>query len=842
MIISYFNTGDKNTFLQELTAVKADSLVIQVSHLGYENTTIRILTVHKMSVSAVMRLKYSHLNEVTVKAPPVWKRGDTTFYNTAYFKEGEERKLKDLIVKIPGFDIKDDGSLYYKNKLVSRIKIDGEELFEDKVKLLLNNFPTHVVNTIQAIENQSNNKLLKGLDNSGEVTVNLGLHKNKAVTFGDVEASLSTLGKYNFNPVLFSMKGKVKTSYIGNWNSIGNGIGWQEENELKGDEEHAAQGWMMQNHPLQTIPDFRNSWYIRNQQWDNRFKVNIPLSKKIKSETEISYIRDHQQQTTSNHSAILNGNAYFLRTDSNAIHYKPNLLSVRQQFTVAIDSSRELTANLKFFGDFSNSTQQTVYIDTARHYLGNDMADKWRSYSITLDYTHRQTSKKASHWYLNLNNQHQEQTGRGLSPDWNNIYQLNNPEYNTLSQQPNNRYRNIAAGIRKYNPIAGFPITVGFNASHTAIDLRNTMQLETMDMLKPVIQPVDFNNSGHYSISRFSGDLRKKIQITSAIPLNLSLSYGAAASTIEEDADSHTIVTPEYAVAISQMYTINKKLIASFDANYSQSQADASQLQGLLYPSAINAYKKYANVNEPLRKAAFNYALTWSWPNSVSTSSVAFFMNYYFSGFIPLNNLNSIVSIQTDSLITKPVGTIGVSTTHTIPSLFLGALLNLNASYNQTSGYIAMGDALNSTKISNYQLQVAIRKNWNRKYFIKFSADGTFSRFNTSSGNAKGPVSPDVVNMKLSLMQRVPIGSFNIIANTSAFSNNMFTPNKNFFLFADLQIEYKPQGKPLSFAVRVDNITNVQYYRSYFNSVLSQSFYSVPLISRNFSVSLRYEF
>jgi hypothetical protein len=792
-----------------------------------------------ISVNAVMHIKYTHLNEVTVKAPPVWKRGDTTFYNTAYFKEGEERKLKDLIVKIPGFDIKDDGSLYYKNKAVDRIKIDGEELFEDKVKLLLDNFPTHVINTIQAIENQSNNRLLKGLDNNGHVTVNLGLHK-KGVIFGSVEGSLSTLGKYNFNPVLFSLKGAVKTSYIGNWNSIGNGIGWQEESELKKGEEKETENWMMQNHPLQTIPDFRNRWYLRNQQWDNRVQVNIPLSAKTKSETEIAYIRDHQQQNSSYNSSILNGNDYFSRTDSNTVHYKPNLLSVRQLFTVAIDSSRELRTTLKFYGNYTSSSQQTTYIDTARHYLNNEMNDKWRSYSISFDYTHRKTNKKAAYWYLNYNNQQQAQTGRGSSPEWNKIFQLNDQQYNILTQLPDNNYQNISIGCRQYNPIAKFPMTMLFSASHTIVDLRNTMQLTTTDVSKPVVQPGLFSNSGQYSISRFLGDIRKNFQITSKIPLNISLTYGAAASTRREQTNKNTFVTPEYAIGISQIYPINKRLLAFFDASYAQSQADAHQLQSILYPSAINTYKRYANVEEPIRKAFLNYALKWDWPHNLSSSSVSFFINHYFSGFVPLNNLNSIVAIQTDSLVAKPTGTFGINTLNTIPSLFLGALLNIEAGYTQTSSYTHTGIELYNTKISNYLMKVSIRKNWNRKYFINLSADGSLSHFKSPIAN--NPISPDVMNVKLSLMQRLPIGAFNIIANTSAFNNNISTPNENFFLFADMQVEYKPEKRPVSFAARVDNITNVQNYRSYYNSILSQSFYTVPLIGRNFSFSIRYEF
>src|SRR5690606_25866976 len=115
------------------------------------------------------------LNEVEIKAPPIWKRGDTTFYEVEAFKDGDEKKLKDILLKMPDFKEDEHGNILFKKKVIEKITIDGEAIFSDKTKLLMDNFPVHVLETIQAIENQSNQRLLKGLSNENKVFLNLGL-------------------------------------------------------------------------------------------------------------------------------------------------------------------------------------------------------------------------------------------------------------------------------------------------------------------------------------------------------------------------------------------------------------------------------------------------------------------------------------------------------------------------------------------------------------------------------------------------------------------------------------------------------------------------------------------
>ena len=291
LILAYWNTGNTNSFELKLNPPYPDSVDIIFSNFTYHTQTINVRIKSSdtiLYINPKLKKKINELSEVKVTAPPVWVRGDTTFYSANYFKEGNEKKLKDLLEKIPDFEF-NEGMLYYKKLLIEKVTLDGEELFSDKINLIIENLPVHVLETIQAIENQSSNKKLNGLDNSKKVFLNIGLNKAKLqFAFGDVELGAGTNKRYSISPVLFSLYGKFKLGFIGNTNSVGKSVSTAQFNEVKNEFEAQNSSQLMNNYLLRLINNLDNKWYIKNRLFDNRFQLNTPISKKIKSKTEFN--------------------------------------------------------------------------------------------------------------------------------------------------------------------------------------------------------------------------------------------------------------------------------------------------------------------------------------------------------------------------------------------------------------------------------------------------------------------------------------------------------------------------------------------------------------------------
>ena len=110
---SYGLTDEKGKFKINLKENKAYK--IQVSSIGLI-TINEILKTNQEDIVKNYTLRADIiLDEVVVKMPIV-VRGDTLIYNADSFKNGSERKLEDIIDKLPGVEINDSGQIEVEGK------------------------------------------------------------------------------------------------------------------------------------------------------------------------------------------------------------------------------------------------------------------------------------------------------------------------------------------------------------------------------------------------------------------------------------------------------------------------------------------------------------------------------------------------------------------------------------------------------------------------------------------------------------------------------------------------------------------------------------------------------
>ena len=74
-------------------------------------------------------LKGIVLDEVVVKIPVIVK-GDTIIYDADSFKNGSERKLEDIIDKLPGVELNEDNQIEVEGKVVNKITVNGKDFFD----------------------------------------------------------------------------------------------------------------------------------------------------------------------------------------------------------------------------------------------------------------------------------------------------------------------------------------------------------------------------------------------------------------------------------------------------------------------------------------------------------------------------------------------------------------------------------------------------------------------------------------------------------------------------------------------------------------------------------------
>lgn len=223
---SYAITNDKGKYLLNLKPNSSYS--IKVSYLGMQTKELFISTsTLNMNQNITLESGGIELEGVEiVREMPVSIKGDTIVYNADSFKSGTERKLEDVLKKLPGVEVNADGEIEVEGKKVTKLMVEGKDFFDGDTKLGVKNIPADAIDKIQVLRNFNDVSALKGLENGDEnIGMNIKLKSGKKnFWFGDINAGGGKENqntRYNANPKLFYYSPKYSVNLIANYNNIG---------------------------------------------------------------------------------------------------------------------------------------------------------------------------------------------------------------------------------------------------------------------------------------------------------------------------------------------------------------------------------------------------------------------------------------------------------------------------------------------------------------------------------------------------------------------------------------------------------------------------------------------
>ena len=222
---SYAITNDQGRFKLALT--KNTTYKIQVSYIGMK-TFEETVSTKETDIDKNFTLKEDNsLDEITLTYEmPVTIKGDTIIYNADSFKNGSERKLEDVLKKLPGVEVNADGEIEIEGKKVSKVMVDGKDFFDGDTKLATKNIPSNAVDKVQVLKNYAEVGQLSGVTNNQDnIAINIKLKEGKKnfwfgnITAGGGVADDNTL--YLAQPKLFYYSPKYSINIIGDLNNIG---------------------------------------------------------------------------------------------------------------------------------------------------------------------------------------------------------------------------------------------------------------------------------------------------------------------------------------------------------------------------------------------------------------------------------------------------------------------------------------------------------------------------------------------------------------------------------------------------------------------------------------------
>ena len=159
-----------------VTAPKAGTYILQVTCVGFKPYTKRInVTDDKDVAMGTLELKPDAImlknTVVTGNASKVIVKADTFIYNASAYRTPEGSVVEELVKRLPGAQVDDDGKITINGKEVKKIKVDGKEFMTGDTKTALKNLPTNIIERVRAYDQKSDLARVSGIDDGEEETV-----------------------------------------------------------------------------------------------------------------------------------------------------------------------------------------------------------------------------------------------------------------------------------------------------------------------------------------------------------------------------------------------------------------------------------------------------------------------------------------------------------------------------------------------------------------------------------------------------------------------------------------------------------------------------------------------
>lgn len=218
-------SDEKGNFSIEVSAT--GSYILKFTSVGYTPLTKTVKVDGKKDI-ALGKITFNAdaimLKGATVvgQAARVTVQEDTFVYNASAYRTPEGSVVEELVKRLPGAQVSDDGTITINGKEVKKVLVDGKEFMTGDTQTALKNLPTSIIDKIKSYDEKSDLAKVTGIDDGEEQTVlDFGIKKgmNKGV-FGNVDASVGTQDRYAERLMGALFKDKTRVMLMGNLNNV----------------------------------------------------------------------------------------------------------------------------------------------------------------------------------------------------------------------------------------------------------------------------------------------------------------------------------------------------------------------------------------------------------------------------------------------------------------------------------------------------------------------------------------------------------------------------------------------------------------------------------------------
>lgn len=223
-LVRFTATDSKGKFF--IKDVPSGTFILQINLLGFTPFVKTIVYKDDEALdlkTIILNEETNTLDEIVIAAVlPVQIKKDTVSFNASSFKVNFDDNIEGLLKKLPGIEINEEGKIITQGSQVTKIMIDGKEVFGGDPSIILKNLSADVIKKVEVIDKKSDEEELTGVsDGNKEIVINFTLKEaNKSQGFGKAAAGLGLDNRYFANANYNQFNPKTQVSVIGKFNNI----------------------------------------------------------------------------------------------------------------------------------------------------------------------------------------------------------------------------------------------------------------------------------------------------------------------------------------------------------------------------------------------------------------------------------------------------------------------------------------------------------------------------------------------------------------------------------------------------------------------------------------------
>lgn len=832
-------TDNKGRFRLELD--KNVKYEIMVSYIGFIDE-ILIVEPNSSIYTHNFTLKSSgeQLKEIVIKYDfqPLIIKKDTLIFDVKSFANGNERKMKEILEKLPGVEVDKHGTVTVQGKKVTRMLVEGKSFFGGGSKLAVENIPADALDKIEVIDHFNEVGFMKQVSDSEDLAMNVKLKADKQkFVFGDVEAGLGVgVDKSNLvHAGLFYYTPKLNLSYIGDINNIGKStFSFSDLMRFSG----GSSSYLSKRKSLANLYSFTNdnTDFIQNKSQFSALNFSYNTSAKLSISGFAIFSK------VSNLSRIETQNEY-LENDTQIFENK-----------IQNGNNKSILGISNFKLDYSPNKKEKIFYNFQHESSTNDLSSTLNSITSTNTNSFKTTNnadnlsfKQYIEWHKNYSTNHTttlviNQTYENSTPE--NHWFTNQPflagliplqeDENYIIQQLKKVKTNTIDAIFKH-----YWIINSFNHLYTNIgnnfETSNYNTSEEQLLTNGTINDFSlsgFGNSVNYKLNDSYIGLEYKFKIkkwTNKAGLYMHL-YNLKTEQSEQNYNiSKTLIQPQwnsdYEFNQSEKINFSYKLVNNFpDVNQLANKYTLQYYNSVYKGNALLENEYYHSANLIYSKINMFRGISW---------------NSFLSYVKKEKNIRNSVETNGINQYSTPILTDNPETNISFNGMFSKKIYRFNLKFNANLSWLNYTQTLNNiTTINdrnNQDIRLTLKTAYKKWPDLSISYKKGFSNF---SGLTKSNYQSDAINGNLEF------AIFKFWTYQIEYDNIKNTNNRNqdtFYEVVNSSLRFQRKNSPFEFEFRANNLFDVRKKNTYSFSdyiISQQNTYILPRILL-FSISYK---